>query len=134
MPQVLASVLERSFRLPPELLVRPSRVRRQIQNVAWSSTDHLEGQVPPDGRAERFDHVEHGAALSCAQVPGSHAGMMVAEVFQRDEVALGKVKNVDVVADGSAVGGLVVCPQNDLKKATFIIDYDASGKFGLPSP
>lgn len=53
--------------------------------------------------------MEYGAAFSGAEVPGAHAGVVITEVFEGNEVALGKVEDVDVVADGGAIGGVVVC-------------------------
>ena len=52
--------------------------------------------------------MEYGAAFPGAQVPGTHAGMVVTKVFEGDEVALSKVEDVDIVADRGAVGGVVV--------------------------
>ena len=56
--------------------------------------------------------MEYRAAFSRAEVPSTHARFVLAEVFERDEVALGEVEDVDVVADRSAVGGVIVCDSN----------------------
>ena len=103
-PQILTRVLQRPLRLPPQLLVRLFRVRRQVQHVPGPPSDDFIGQVSAYGGAEGFDHVKDGAAFACAEVPGSDAGMVIAEVVEGDEVALGEVEDVDVVADGGAVG------------------------------
>ncbi len=55
--------------------------------------------------------MEDGAALACSEVPGAHAGVVIAQVVERDEVTLCEVEDVDVVADGGAVVGGVVCGQ-----------------------
>lgn len=55
--------------------------------------------------------MENGASLARPEVPGAHAGLVVAEVVEGDEVALCEVEDVDVVADGGAVVGGVVCGQ-----------------------
>jgi sporulation protein YlmC with PRC-barrel domain len=34
---------------------------------------------------------------------------MISEVFERDEVTLGQVKDMDIVTDGGSVRGIVVC-------------------------
>ena len=52
--------------------------------------------------------MEDCAALSGAEVPGFDAGVVGAEIGEGDEVAAGEVEDVDVVADGGAVGGGVV--------------------------
>lgn len=58
--------------------------------------------------AEGLDHVEDGAALPGAEVPGPDAGVLRAKVVEGDEVAFCEVEDVDVVADGGAVLRLVV--------------------------
>lgn len=53
--------------------------------------------------------MEDRAAFSGAEVPGADAWVGFAEVLEGDEVALCQVEDVDVVPDGGAVGGVVVC-------------------------
>lgn len=55
--------------------------------------------------------MEHRATLSCSKIPGSDAGMVFPKVIESDEVALGEVEDVDVIADGGAVVGGIVCCQ-----------------------
>ena len=97
------------LRLPAQLLVRARRVGRQVQHVALPALDDLVGQVAADGVREGLDHVVDGGALAGAQVPGAHAWVVRAEVVEGDEVAAREVEDVDVVADGGAVFGGVVC-------------------------
>lgn len=61
--------------------------------------------------AEGFDHFEDGAALARSEVPRAGAGVVFAEVVEGDEVAAREVEDMDVVADGGAVFGGVVCGQ-----------------------
>jgi hypothetical protein len=63
-----------------------------------------------DDLAERVDHLEDGAAASGPQVPGSNAGLLLPEVVQSRQMALGEINDVDVVADRCAVSGFVVFP------------------------
>ena len=55
--------------------------------------------------------MEDSATLSSSEVPGAHAGLVIAKVIEGDEVALCEVEDVDVVADGGAVVGGVVYGQ-----------------------
>lgn len=58
--------------------------------------------------AEGVDHLKDGAAAAGAQVPSLDTGLVIAEVVQGDEVALGEVDDVDIIADGGTVAGRVV--------------------------
>jgi len=49
-----------------------------------------------------------GAAFARAEVPGADAGVVGAEVGEGDGVPAREVEDVDVVADGGAVFGVVV--------------------------
>ena len=65
-------------------------------------------QIATDGGGEGLDHLADGAALAGAEVPGADTGVVLTEVVERCEVAVGEVEDVDVVADGGAVLGIVV--------------------------
>lgn len=108
-PQVLAGVLEGELGLPGQLVVGAGGVGGQVEDVAGAAANDGIGKVAADGGAEGFDHVEDGAALAGAEVPGPDAWVLVAQVVERGEVAAGQVEDVDVVADGGAVVGGVVC-------------------------
>lgn len=108
LPQVLARLLECLLGLPVELRVGARRVGRQVEHITGAASDHLVRQVAADGVAESLDHVEDGAALAGAQVEGGDAGLLLAQVVQRDQVAAREVLDVDVVTDGGAVVRLVV--------------------------
>lgn len=57
---------------------------------------------------EGLDHFEDSGALSGTEVPGFDTGLVLAEVLERDFVALGEIENVDIIADcGSVLGGIV---------------------------
>jgi hypothetical protein len=107
-PEILAGVVESLLRLPSQLLQSEAGVGSQIENVALSALHDLIRQLPADGIAEGLDHFEHSAALASSQVPGLDTGTLLTEVVQSDEMALGKILDVDVVANGSSVLGGVV--------------------------
>lgn len=107
-PQIRASILQRALRLPAQLLVGSGWVGSQIEHVTCSSADDLVWKIPTHGMTEGLDHVEDSAALAGTQVPCAHARVVRAEVVEGDEVTFCQVKNVDVVADGGTVLGLVV--------------------------
>jgi hypothetical protein len=94
---------------PAQLGVGTFRIGSQIQHVACPPANDFVGQIAADGFGEGLDHVIHGAAFAGSQVPGSDAGMLGTQVVQGDGVAAGQVEDVDVVADGGAVFGCVVC-------------------------
>lgn len=114
-PQILTRILQCSLSFPSQLLIGSLRIRRQIQHVSSPPPHNLIWQLFPHGSTERLDHVENGASLARPEVPGAHAGLVVAEVVEGDEVALCEVEDVDVVADGGAVvGGVVVAKDEQL--------------------
>lgn len=102
-PEVGASILKSELGTPAELLVGAGGVGGEVEDVAGAARRDLVGQVAADRCAEGLDHIVDGAALAGAEVPGAHAGLLLAEVVERDEVAVGQVQDVDVVADGGAV-------------------------------
>ena len=107
-PQVDAGLLDAPLRPPAQLAVGPARVGRQVQHVARAPAHHLVLQLPAAGLAEGPDHEEDRAALARAQVPGPHAGVVLPQVVEREQVAARQVEDVDVVADRRAVLGFVV--------------------------
>ena len=108
LPQVIAGVLESQLRLPAQLLVCECGVGSQVQDIAGAPLDDLVSKVAANGVAESLDHVEHGGAPAGAQVPRLDARVVLTEVVQGNEVTLGQVQNVNVVANGRAVLGGVV--------------------------
>ena len=112
-PQVLARLLDAALRLPAQLLIRARRVRRQVQDIARATRHHLVRQVAAHRFPKRLDHVEDRRALAGAEVPGAHARVVRAQVVERDEVALGQVEDVDVVADGGAVVRVVIVAEDE---------------------
>ena len=108
-PQVLARILERALGTPAELGVGAGGVGGEVEDVACAAGRDFVGQVAADGGREGLDHLVDGATLAGAQVPGADAGVVLAQVVEGGEVAVGEVEDVDVIADGSAVLGVVVC-------------------------
>lgn len=107
-PQILASILESELGTPAELGVGAGGVGGKVEDVTCAAGSDFVGKVAADGGGEGLDHLVDGAALAGAQVPGADAGVVLAEVVERCEVAVGEVEDVDVVADGGAVLGVVV--------------------------
>ena len=108
-PEILASLLEGMFGLPAELGVSAGRVSGEVKNVTSATGGNLVGHLAADGVGEGGDHLVDGATLSGSQVPGAHTGVIAAEVVEGFEVAVGEIEDVDVVTDGGAVAGVVVC-------------------------
>lgn len=108
-PKVLTSLLESALGLPAQLGVSPSRVSSEVEHVTSTTRSNLVGLVLADGSGESTDHLVDCAALTGAQVPGAHTGVVGAQVVQSLEVAVCEIQNVDVVADGGTVVGGVVC-------------------------
>lgn len=108
-PEILAGLLEGMLGGPAELGVGAGGVGSQVQDVTSAARGDFVGEVAADGSGEGLDHLVDGAALAGAQVPGAHAGVVLAQVVQGLEVAVCQVEDVDVVADGGAVVRLVVC-------------------------
>lgn len=107
-PQIGAGIFECKLCFPAKLFVGAGRVGSQIENITSSSAYDFIGELAAHGIGEGVDHIVDGAALAGTQVPGTHAGMFGSEVVQGDEVTLGEIENVDVVANGRAVFGIVV--------------------------
>lgn len=102
-PEVLAGLLEGALGLPAQLGVGARGVGRQVEDVTGAAGSHLVGQVAADGGGEGLDHLVDGAALAGTQVPGADTGVVVAEIVEGLQVAVGQVQDVDVVTDGGAV-------------------------------
>lgn len=108
-PEILAGLLEGTLGGPAELFGGTGSVGSQVENVTGTAGSNLVREVATDGGAEGADHLVDGAALAGTQVPGADTGVVGAEVVQSLQVAVGQVENVDVVTDGGAVVGVVVC-------------------------
>ena len=107
-PQVLAGLLHGQLRLPVELLVGQRRVCREIEHIALSAAFHLVLQITTDDLAEGIDNLVDGASTARSQIPCLYARLLFAEVIEGEQVTLGKVDDVDVIADGGAIAGRVV--------------------------
>lgn len=80
----------------------------KVEDIALAALDNLVGELAADDGAEGVDDFEDGAAAAGAEVNGLDAGLLLAEVVEGNEVALGEVEHVDIVADGGAVPRRVV--------------------------
>ena len=74
-----------------------------------SPLDNLVGEVTANNLAEGLDHLEHCATTTGAEVPGLDTRLVLAEIVERGKVTAGKIEDVDVVANRSAILGGVVC-------------------------
>lgn len=118
-PQVCAGILHLELGLPVQLLVGQARVGRQVENVTLSALYHIVLEIAAHHGAECLDHLEHGAAATRAQVPSLETRLARAQVVQRSQVTLGKITDVDVVADGSSVTrGVVLAKHKQLLALT----------------
>jgi len=109
LPQTLTLICQRPRRLPTELLLCPVHLCREVKHVAGTSLNDLVGEFAANGFIEGGDHFKDGGANAGAEVPGAHARVDGAEVVEGSQVAGGQVFDVEVVADGGAVFGVVVC-------------------------
>lgn len=107
-PEILASLLECMLGLPAEFGVGAGRVRSEVEDIASATRSNLVSELAADGGREGIDHLVDGAALAGTQVPGTHTGVVSAQVVEGFQVALGQVEDVDVVADSGSVAGVVV--------------------------
>lgn len=107
-PEILASLLEGALGLPPELGVRARRVGREVEDVAVAAGRHLVGEIAANGSREGANHVVDSAALTGAKVPGTDAGVICAQVVEGLQVAVGKVEDVDVVANRGSVVRVII--------------------------
>lgn len=78
-------------------------VGSEIKDVTSATGGNFVGLVLSDGVGEGTDHLVDGAALASAQIPGADTRVVGAEVFQGLDVAVRKIQDVDVIADGGAV-------------------------------
>lgn len=108
-PQVLAGVLKGVLGAPAKLRVGAGGVGGKVEDVASAARGDLVREIAADGVGEGFDHFVDGAALAGTKVPGADAGVVLAEVVQGCKMAVGEIEDVDVVADGGSVLGVVVC-------------------------
>lgn len=107
-PEILARILERPLGLPAQLAVGAGRVGGEVEDVTGTAGRNHVGEIAADSGTKGLDHLEDSAALAGSEVPGAHAGVVLAEVVEGLEVAVGEVEDVDVVADSSAVVGGIV--------------------------
>lgn len=91
-----------------QLLVSESGVRGQIQDVTLATLRDLVREITAHDIGKGLYHFKYGGSLAGTEVPGFDAGLVLAEVLERDFVALGEIENVDVIADcGAVLGGIV---------------------------
>jgi len=109
LPQTLTFIRQRPRRFPAQLLLCPINLRRQVEHISCASLDDLVRKLAANGFVEGGDHLEDGGANAGAEVPGAHTGVDSAEVVEGCQVAGGQIFDVEVVADGGAVLGVVVC-------------------------
>ena len=102
-PEIGAGVFHAELRLPLQLLVGTRGVRREVEDITSSPRYDLVRHITAHGGAEGLDDLEDGAAAAGTQIPLPHAGLVLSEVVECDQVALRKIENVDVVTDGGAV-------------------------------
>lgn len=102
-PKVAARIFERELGLPLKFLVGSGWVCCQVQNITGSTVDHLVWKIAPDSVRESLDHLEDGRASASTKIPCAHAGLVLAKVVERLEMALGEINDVNVVADCSTV-------------------------------
>ena len=107
-PQIHTCILDTLLRLPTQLPIRSRRIRGQVQDVSCAAAHDLVLELLAAGGTKGPDDGEDGAAFAGAQVPGSHARVVGAEVGEGREVALREVFDVEVVADCGTVRGGVV--------------------------
>mgnify|MGYP006976761522 CR=1 FL=1 len=107
-PQIRASILERASRLPLQLLIGQGGIGGQVQDVAVPPADNFIGEIAADNLAEGLDHFEDSAATAGTQVPGADTRLVLSQVVESGQVAVGKVEDVDVITNRSAVARGVV--------------------------
>ncbi|KKA16118.1 hypothetical protein T310_10316, partial [Rasamsonia emersonii CBS 393.64] len=82
-PEVLTRLFERPLGLPAQLLVRPRRVRRQVQHVTRTARSNLVWQVTAHRGREGADHLVDSAATASTQVPGANTRLVRTQVVER---------------------------------------------------
>jgi hypothetical protein len=114
-PKIIAGFLHSELGLPVELLVGEGRVGSKIENVSLSSGTDLVGKVATNDLAEGVDNFKDGAATAGSQVPCLDTRLVLTEVVKGHQVTSGKVDDVDVVSNGSAVArGVVIAKHKKL--------------------
>jgi hypothetical protein len=107
-PKILASIFKRALGTPAELSVGAGSIGSKVENITSTARSDLVGKVAADGGGEGLDHLVDGAAPASTQVPCADTRVVLAEVIKSREVAVRQVEDVNVVADSSAVLGIVV--------------------------
>ena len=108
-PKVGAGILQGELCLPLQLLVGQRWVGGKVEHVSESPVNDLVWQIAANDVAEGLDHLKDCASATGAQVPGLDAGLVLAEVVEGGQMATREVEDVNVVANGSAVLGGIVC-------------------------
>ncbi len=93
-------------RLPAELLPELLRGSDEPRRVARTAPCLLDRELPARDPLRRGDHLAHREAVPRAEVVD--LGLAFLEGAYRQDVRLGQVGHVDVVADGRTVGRIVV--------------------------
>jgi hypothetical protein len=88
-PQVSTRILQRELRLPAQLRVGECGIGSEVEYVTVSSRGDLVWQVSANDVAKSLDHVKDGGAFTRAQIPGFYTRMLLAEVVERRQVAIG---------------------------------------------
>ena len=107
-PQICTGLLHGMLCLPLELLVGMRRIRRKVKHVALAAFDNLVSQLAANNRAKSIDDLKDGAATARAEVPGFDSGLVVAEVVESNQMTLGEILDVNVIADSGAIARRVI--------------------------
>jgi hypothetical protein len=107
-PEVLARLFKCPLGLPAKLLVCTRGIRSQIQHIAWTSRGDLVWKLTTHSSGKSVDHLENSAAFTSAQIPGTDARTVLAQVVKGFEVAGGEVKDMYVVTNSGAITGRII--------------------------
>ena len=83
-PQILTSILQRTLRLPSQLLISQTRVGSEIEHVTVTAADHLVWWVLATGFTESLDHLEDGGTATSSEIVGLDTWCVLAEVVESD--------------------------------------------------
>ena len=106
-PGIDHHLLQTPLSLPAQLVTGQSRFSPALGNIAGATGLDLVGNGTATGCLERLDHLQHGIALTGAEVIGEDAGITL-DAGQRFEVTDGEIHHVDIVAHPGAVRGRIV--------------------------
>ena len=123
LPSAGKDILERRVCLPTKNLIGLVYVAPNLLNIAGTTAHDLIVELNTGSTLETVDEFKHAGSLACTDIVNLDVlvGLVLHDARHGTDVSLSEVYDIDVVADTTAVGSIVVIAED----AQFLADTDS---------